>query len=1346
MRRPAAQWAGAQNRSPMEKRTMTEPSAAAVSQQMAAVQRLLPEALPADRMAARHALGRLHRAKEPPQRTIARLQGLADRLKRSAAVRRQRRDQRLQLTVDPQLPISAMQTALIEAIQAHPVVIVAGETGSGKTTQLPKLCLAAGRGVDGMVGVTQPRRIAALTVGRRMAEELGQPVGQTVGVKIRFQETTGDQTRIKVMTDGILLAEAQSDRFLNQYDTLIVDEAHERSLNIDFILGLLKQLSAKRRDLKLIITSATIDTEKFSQAFDRAPVIQVSGRMYPVETRYVDPLESNGEETGYVEAAVAALDRLQQERRRGDVLIFMPTEADIRDTCEMLRGRDYPGTEVVPLFARLSAADQQRVFQPARGRKIVVATNVAETSITIPGIHYVIDTGLARISQYTPRSRTNTLPVVPISQSSADQRQGRCGRVADGICIRLYSEADYLQRPRFTPPEILRANLAEVILRMTALKLGDVASFPFIDPPAARSIQDGYSLLLELGAIAQSAKGGEGSRRYTLRAKGRVMARLPLDPRLACMLLEAHQRGCLPEVAVIAAALSIQDPRERPAEKQAQADQAHARFADPASDFITLLNLWHQYSAIVARRTSWQTVKQYCREHFISFRRMREWRDVHQQIVAELAEHSIADDRPAAPPPEPGDMGHSAYAAIHQAVLSGFLSNIGLKKEKQIFQAAHGRQAMVFPGSGVFKNPGQWIVAAEMVETSRLFARCVGNIDPVWIEPVGRDQCKYTYLDPRWERRREAVMATEQVSLYGLIVDRRPKPYGPVDPGEATEIFIRQALIMGDLRKPLPFMQYNQQLIADIEAMQDRLRRKDLLVDEQVLLHLYRERLGQVYDLRGLKKWIDQAGGDSFLRFRREDLLYAAPEADQLARFPEQVAAGDLALALQYRFAPGEENDGVTLQVPETAAGAVADETVQWLVPGLLGEKIAALIKALPKEHRRKLVPINETVQTIVEQMPADPHTRLPVALSRFIRGRWGVTIPETAWNEAQLPDHLRMRIAVTDPRGRVLRAGRDTGVLKSTGTEAVPSENFEAARRAWERGPVTAWDFGDLPETVTLPAGRRGQHIGHPCLEARGKAIYLTVHADRRQARHIHRQGVKALLADRFKGELKFLRKNLALPYESHALCRYLGGRAVLEEQLLHKVLDEQLARDIRNAADFDKMAAALAETGMAAWGRTKRDHLLAILQAYHALRMRLADLDKAHPRNAAVHAFLDDLRQRLTALVPENLLTLYDDERLAQLPRYIRALAIRADRGVLDLEKDQTKAGQVAPFADRLRALIADLSPHSSGAKRQALEDFYWLLEEFRIAVFAPEIKTARPVSAKRLEQRLREIEQMV
>jgi ATP-dependent helicase HrpA len=1309
----------------------------------------LPRTLNVDRVAARHELRRLRQALEQKGDTRqlqTRCDDLAKRVQRSLEMRRQRLEQRPDLAFDPHLPICAKREELIEAIGNHPVVIVAGETGSGKTTQLPKLCIAAGRGVDGDIGVTQPRRIAAMTVGRRIAEELGEPVGRTVGIKIRFQDSTSAHTRIKLMTDGILLAEAQSDHYFNRYDTLIVDEAHERSLNIDFILGLLKQALAKRRDLRVIITSATIDTEKFSAAFNQAPVIHVSGRMYPVQTRYMEARDENGEDATHVEQAVRALDRLLQERRRGDILVFMPTEQDIRDTCELIRGRRYAGTETTPLFARLSAAEQQRVFEPARGRKIIVATNVAETSITIPGIHYVIDTGLARISQYTPRSRTNTLPVVPISQSSADQRQGRCGRVANGICIRLYSEADYLQRPLYTPPEILRANLAEVILRMIALRIGDVEAFPFIDAPAGKSIQDGYSLLLELGAITAAKTGRAGSGRFTLTPKGRLMAQLPLDPRLACMLLEAHERNCLNEVAVIAAALSIQDPRERPTEKQAEADRAHAQFADPSSDFISLLNLWCRYNEVASTRKSWQEVKRFCSLHFLSLRRMREWRDVFNQLMTELAEHNIRCAGAPKPLEAPGEIAHSRYAAIHQAILSGFLSNIAMKKEKQLFLAAHNRQAMIFPGSGQFKNPGQWIVAAEMVETSRLFARGVATIDPTWIEPIGRAQCKYAYLDPHWERRREAVVATEQVSLYGLIVDRRIRPYGPIKPSEAAEIFIRHALIQGDVRRPLPFMLHNRGLIDRLEAVEDRLRRKDLLVDEHVLLQLYLARLGQVYDMRALKMKIDQAGDDGFLRFNEADLLYQQPDAAQLSQFPDQMVAGDCAFAFQYHFAPGEERDGVTLQVPEGAAGAIAGETLQWLVPGLLQEKIAGLIKSLPKELRRRLVPVNDTVKTIVAQMPTQPQVGLPTALSQFIRGHWGIEIPPSAWNETQLPDHLRMRIAVTDARGRTLRSGRDAQVLKNGALAQDAPDGFKKTQQAWERGPIERWDFGDLPDSVCLDASHGRAYTGYPCLQERDQTVVLTVLADPVQARSAHRKGVKALLMQQFRNQIKFLRKNLALPYECHSQCHYFGGRPALEEQLVARVLDDHLARDIRTTAAYQAFVEQLHNENMAAWGQEVRQYLLEILAAYQSLRLQLAAIESAHPGNVAVHAFINDLRAMLQRLVPDNLITLYDGSRLAHVPRYLRGIAMRAERGVLNLEKDRAKASRIEPFVRRLERLVQALGAQSSAARRQAAEDFFWMLEEYRIALFAPEIKTARPVSEKKLELRLKEIEGMV
>ena len=1309
----------------------------------------LAQAFLADRMAARKEIGAIRRMAKrriPEEKRLARCERLDQRVSDSVKKRRRWLAARPHLHFDPDLPICTRKEELIEAIRNHQVLIVAGETGSGKSTQLPKLCLAAGRGVDGIIGVTQPRRIAALTVGRRIADEMEETLGQTVGTKIRFQDHTGGDTRIKLMTDGILLAEAQSDRFLNHYDTLIVDEAHERSLNIDFILGILKKLLHTRKDLKLIITSATIDTEKFANAFDAAPVIEVSGRMYPVDVRYEESVTRNGDETNHIEQAAGALERLFHTRPKGDILIFMPTEQDIRDTCEILRGRRYPGAEIIPLFGRLSAGDQQRAFRPSKGLKIVVATNVAETSITIPGIRYVIDTGLARISQYTPRSRTNTLPVVPISQSSADQRMGRCGRMADGICVRLYGEEEYHRRPRYTPPEILRANLAEVILRMIALGLGDVEAFPFIDPPAPRSIQDGYNLLLELGAIEPAGRKSDRRGRYRLTEKGRLMARLPLDPRLACMLLEADRRHCLSDVAIIAAALSIQDPRERPAERQAEADRAHALFQDPASDFITLLRIWHRYHRVTNKRTSWQQVKTFCRDHFLSFRRMREWRDVLQQITSQLDEQGIRPSGKSELPDEPGDIGNSWYAAIHQSILSGFLSNIALKKEKQIFQASHQREVMIFPGSGIFKNPGQWIVAAEMVETSRLFARCAATIDPAWLEPIGRAQCKYAYLDPHWERRREAVVATEQVTLYGLVIDRRTRPYGPVNPSEATEIFIRQALIQGDVRTPLPFIQHNLQMIEQVEEMEDRLRRRDLLVDEHILFAFYEERLGQVYDMRTLRRRLKERGDDSHLRLQQDDLLVNRPASDELALYPEHIDADGLQLRCDYRFDPGKENDGVTVCVPARAAPGVASETFQWLVPGLLQEKITALIKALPKELRRKLVPVSDTAATIAREMPVQRSIGLGTALSRFVKKRWDVEIAPIAWDERQLPDHLRMRIALTDARGKIVRTARDTQVLQSVSTQTATDE-FQKARRNWEQGPIEHWSVGDLPEQITLKGAGGRRWTAYPALEQRDDhSVVLSAFADNATARRIHPVGVRALLAKQLASDIKFLRKNLALPYSSDAQCRYFGGRRALENQLVERVLTDHLCKDVRTAAAFNALFESLHASAIGRWGQEEKGYVLDILEAYQGLRAKLSDLERRHLRNAVLHDFLDSLRRGLQHLVPEQFITLYDADRLKQLPRYIKALEIRAQRGSVDLDKDRTKAGRLAPYEERLQAAVVTLSPQTSTEKREALEALVWMLEEFKISIFAQEIKTAQPVSAKRIEAMFDEIEGMV
>jgi len=1020
------------------------------------IESLLPKALYRDQHILKQEIIRIKRLKQKDSRSEPGNENKSPEIKdkkliylekklRASVQKRTRREANLpKITYNEELPIVAKKDEIIKAISENRVVIISGETGSGKTTQIPKFCLAAGRGIDGKIGCTQPRRIAAITVAQRIAEELGEEIGKSVGYKIRFTDQTGENTYIKIMTDGILLAETQGDKYLNEYDTIIVDEAHERSLNIDFVLGILKTLLYKRKNLKLIITSATIDTEKFSKAFDNAPVIEVSGRMYPVDVRYLQDLHgfgniesaSENDEQTHVELAVRAIERLQQESPYGgDILVFMPTEQDIRETCELLEGRDFTGVNILPLYARLSASEQSRVFSQTRGRKIIVATNVAETSITIPGIKYVIDTGLARISQYLPGTRTTALPVVPVSKSSADQRKGRCGRVANGICIRLFSEKDYESRSLFTPPEILRSNLAEVILRMIALNLGDIWNFPFIDPPAPRLIKDGFDLLTELGAIVykesevrsqesevRSQESEADSQqptakcqqpiqptanntagKFQLTEKGKLMARMPLDPRLSRMLIEANTEGCVKEIAVIASALSIQDPRERPAEKQGEADQAHAVFNDPTSDFITLLNIWNKYHREVRGKgqegiASLMTPKKFCKNYFISFRRMREWRDIHAQIIEELKESEVRIQKPEARSQESGvrsqkpedrsqkteadnqtlkansqqpTANYSQQPPIHRSVLSGFLSNIATKKDKNMFQATKGKEVMIFPGSALFNKAGDWIVAAEMVETSRLFARTVANIDVNWLEELGKDQCKYSYLQPHWERNRGEVVAFEQVTLFGLvIIPQRPVSYGKINPDEACDIFIRSALVDGDMKQPFPFMLHNQNLIDEIQNMEEKIRRRDILTSEENIYQFYKERLDKVYDIRTLKKFIKDKRGDAFLRMKKEELLLYSPDENELTLYPDKLTLGNNIFPCDYHFEPGKPEDGLTIKIPSTLAPSVPAESLDWLVPGLFREKITAMIKALPKEYRKKLVPVTTTVDIILKEMP----------------------------------------------------------------------------------------------------------------------------------------------------------------------------------------------------------------------------------------------------------------------------------------------------------------------------------------------------------------------------------------
>jgi len=1298
----------------------------------------------ADRVALLRELGKLQSAKKPGdlEQAAARLER---RLGLAAAKKEKRRANLPRVSYPGALPIAARRADIIEAIRENPVVIVTGETGSGKTTQIPKMCLEAGRGLDGRIGCTQPRRVAAVTVSQRIAEEMGEDLGRTVGYKIRFEDRTTPEGFIKIMTDGILLMEAQADPFLNEYDTIIVDEAHERSLNIDFVLGILKNLLRRRKDLKVVITSATIDTEKFSAAFGGAPIVEVSGRLYPVEIRYEPPGE-DPEEITHVEAAVRVVDGILDEGERGDILVFMPTEQDIRETCDLLEGRDRRDVRILPMYARLPSQEQRRVFVPIRERKVVVATNVAETSITIPGIRFVVDTGLARIAYYNPRTRTSGLPVRPVSRSSADQRAGRCGRVENGVCIRLFSREDYESRALYTPPEILRSNLAEVILRMLALRIDNPAAFPFVDPPAPKSIRGGYDILEELGAI-ELAENGNGASLWRLTERGRRMARLPLDPRISRMILEAEKEGCLAEVLVIAAALSTQDPRERPAGKEKDADAAQALFVSPASDFLTLLTLWGRFHENAPGAKAAGRLRRFCRDHFLSFRRMKEWRDVHGQLREIVEEEAPAHgEKPRAR--LPGGDPQAWYGRIHRSVLSGYLSNVAVKKEKNTYGATGGRQVVIFPGSGLYNRGGDWIVAAEIVETKQLFARTAANIDRDWIEALGGRLCRSTYLNPRWDRRRGEVTATERVSLYGLvIVEERRVSYGRIDPAEATQVFIREALVPGEIDRPPAFLAHNRDLIERVRDMENRLRRRTLLATDDVLAAFYEERLRDVFDVRTLQKLIRERGGDSFLRMTEEDVLRQAPDPEELALFPDALPAGRLALPLSYRFSPGDAADGVTVKLPASALTGLKPEALERAVPGLLRERVTALVKSLPRDIRRHLVPIPQSAETILEDI-GKTQGSLPAVLSECLKRRFRLDVPPSAWDLEGLPDHLKLRFAVVDAKGKELRSTRDIESLRKDRLQEEESRAFGRARAAWERTGISHWEAPGLPEEIPeeIPLDPRNvlEGVAYPALVASGGAVDLRLLRNRREAEESHRAGIRALLALRFKKDLDTMRRYLTLRGEMKVWSVYFGGAKALEDSLYKGLVRRLLEKEIRTRRAFEDYARTLGQELLKA-PRMLLDEVEPVLRAYHETRQALAGLEAANLSNRTVLGFLGQMRSELERLLPVSFLERYDRERLPQLARYLKALQVRAERGAVHLDRDRARAAEIRPYEEKLDELLKALATWGSPDKAKAVDEYRWMVEEYRVSLFAQGIKTPYPVSPKRLQGKVEEIEAM-
>lgn len=1246
------------------------------------------------------------------------------------------------ITYPEALPITLKKDDIVEAIRRHRVVVITGETGSGKTTQIPKMCLDAGRGISGIIGCTQPRRVAAITVAHRIAEELGEEVGRSVGYQIRFEDRTGKNNYIKIMTDGILLNEAQNDPFLRHYDTIIVDEAHERNLNIDFVLGILRTLLRKRKDLKVIITSATIDTEKFSRAF-HAPIIEVSGRMYPVEVRY-RPVDKEFDESGeitYIDSAVTALKEIMESRYDGDTLIFMPTEQDIRDTCELIQAKlDYEAT-VLPLFARLPWTEQRRVFLPSSSRKIVVATNVAETSITIPGIRYVIDTGLARISQYNPRSRTTSLPVRAISKSSADQRKGRCGRVQNGICIRLFDKADYEDRLLFTEPEILRSNLAEVILRMLSLNLGDISLFPFIDPPHPKNIRDGIDILREIGAIETGKHfiDTDDATQYVLTPRGKMMARLPMDPRISRMIIEAKKEGCVEEILVIAAALSIHDPRERPVESEKEADKIHAGFVDSSSDFMTLLRIWNQYHGQMHTAKSKNRMKKFCREHYLSYRRMREWIDVHDQLKEILNDQGWHINK------RKGLDDKTLYEGIHKSILSGYLSNIATKKEKNIYTAAKGKETMIFPGSGLFNKGGSWIVAAEMIETSRLFARMAATIKLEWLEELGGDLCRSTYSEPHWSKDRGEAVAYEQVSLFGLvIVPRRPVSYGRINPDESSDIFARNALVEGNLKKRFPFLIHNQEVIERVSKMEDKIRRRNLLTDEESVARFYRERLSGVYDVRTLQKLIRERGSDSFLHMKEEDVLQRKPADEELSLYPDEVLLDEHRFSCAYRFAPGTPEDGVTLKVPIHMVSALTATSTDWVIPGLLREKVAALLKGLPKEYRKRLPPLAHACDAIISEMREEEGSLLST-LSKIINAQFGVDIPVSLLAPDALAEYLQIRFSVVDAQGKEVAASRDISELRNGIIAEAESAAFHKARLLWERTGLTAWDFGELPTEITLESRDIFEGYAYPGLKAGEGCVNIRVFKNRQDADASHKRGVMALYAMHFKDELKYLRKAIVLSGGAKIWADTFCGAKQVEIMILAKVEHDLFWRNIRTQDAFiehaEKIAGQILPTGQAVLKKC-----MPLLRVYYDTASAMHNTENTNRFNKTLLHYLSQLRQELSLLMPRDFLIQYDDERLNHLPRYLKALAMRAERSVVHLGKALAKENEIKIFSVKLQDMLNIASKGVSEEKLKAIEHYRWMIEEYKVSLFAQELKTAFPVSPKRLEKKIQEIERIL
>jgi ATP-dependent helicase HrpA len=1291
------------------------------------------------------------------------------------------------ITFPEDLPVSGRRQEIAKALMENQVVIVSGETGSGKTTQLPKICLELGRGGKGMIGHTQPRRIAASSTAKRIAHELGTPLGEHVGYKVRFNDTLHAGAWVKLMTDGILLAETQTDPLLRAYDTIIIDEAHERSLNIDFLLGYLKQILPRRPDLKVIITSATIDADRFARHFGTpdkpAPVIEVSGRLYKVELRYrpverdqvtaapaadgksVSKAQSARDKRDLIDAVVDGVDELCR-LGQGDVLVFLPGEREIRDCAEALRKQHPPHVEILPLFARLSVEEQDRVFRTTNARRIVLATNVAETSLTVPGIRYVVDAGLARVKRYSYRNKVEQLQIEPISQAAANQRAGRCGRVADGVCIRLYEEADFVQRPKFTDPEILRSSLAAVILRMKSLHLADVETFPFVEPPQGRAVADGYQLLQELGAVDDANE---------LTAMGRKLAKLPLDPRVGRMILAALDNACLTEMLIIASALSVQDPRDRPMEYQQQADEKHKKFADEKSEFLSYLKIWSWFEQAIEHKKSNRQLQDNCRENFLSQLRLREWRDVHSQLLTIVREQGWRlTEAPA------------TYEQLHMALLTGLLGNIGYKMEDDAaYLGARGIKFNIWPGSTLGKKAGKWVMAAELVETTRLYARTIAQIQPEWIEKIGGHLLKKSWGEPRWEKRSAQVTASERATLYGIVVySQRRINYAQHNPMEAREIFIREALVGGDYDTRSPFFAHNHKLIREIENLEHKSRRLDVLVDDQLIAAFYDKEIpSDVVNGAGFEKWYKDASRDNpkLLYLNREELMRHEAAGVTTELFPKTMNVTGIEMGLTYHFEPGSPRDGVTLSVPLFALNQIPQERAGWLVPGMLKEKVQLLLKSLPQKLRRHCVPLPEYAAGFFERNQ-DPlrfaRGDLIECLKSDIHKHTSARVLSTDFKLETLPAHMFMNFKVIDEHGRQLDMGRNLATLQAElggqarqsfqrmaeSTPAAVASGQARAQAAFGKpaaaaparaqgqapvpaGPaapeakgkgaapanagvsqhsnITGWTFGELPELLEITQGKLTL-IGFPALVDKGTHCDLEVFDDPNVAARTHRIGLRRLFALQFKEQLKFAEKNIPGLQQMGMQFMTVGSQEELREQIVNKAIDIACLQDPlpHDAASFNKRK----EEGKGRIGLLINEIArLAgqVLAEFHGLPKRLQNLPPA---------VAGDMQAQLKELVHKRFIAETEYGQLAHFPRYLKAINVRLEKLRGNPSRDAQLMAEWQTAASQFQRTVKN-QPLKNLDPRMV--EFRWMLEELRVSLFAQELRTPMPVSAKRLQK---------